>query len=106
MNLLGIEKASKEQILLEETRSSDMDKNEDAPINVGKERIVPTFKAGKNKSSRLGRSIKGVSWMEGVKEDNNNTPAKKAKPATDNRKGEGGSLRARVFSGRNYYRFK
>ncbi|KAF2358648.1 hypothetical protein FHG87_010593 [Trinorchestia longiramus] len=87
-------------------KSSNKEKNLDKNKSVGKEIIERAFKGGKGKSSRLGRSIKGVRWKEGDKEDNNNTPAKKAKPGTENRKNEGGILRSKVFSGRHYYRFK
>lgn len=109
------EKCGNKEMSNEESPKSDgsnkngigrKEKNGDRRMSVGKEMIEKALKGGKSKSSRFGRGMKGVRWKEpNEKEDNNNTPAKKAKSLKEAKKSEG-ILRSKMFSGRHYNRFK
>lgn len=75
-------------------------------INIGKDILEKAIKGGKSKSAKISRGIKGVRWKEtDEKEDNNNTPAKKAKQGNETRKGDS-LLKKRIFYGRQYCRMK
>ena len=78
-------------------------------ISVGKDMLEKALRSGRNKSTKIGKGIKGVRWKEEeeLKENNNNTPAKNSKQSNECDKTEGiTKIQSKIFSGRQYYRMK
>lgn len=85
---------------------SSVAKASEKGMSIGKDILEKAIKGNRNKSSKIGKGIKAVRWNEfEEKEDNNNTPVKKAKQENENRKSNS-ILKRKIFSGRQYCRLK